>query len=99
VRYRTLGAIEGRERFAAWFEPDHFSVERTAPFFVRRFTGMDWAIVTPDRTAVWDGETLRFAPGGGKASVPADDALEDVWRAYFSSIFNPARLKISMMKS
>ena len=31
--------------------------------------------------------------------MPADDALEATWRTYFSSIFNPARLKVAMMKS
>ena len=29
------------DRFAAWFEPDHYVLERTAPFFVRRFAGMN----------------------------------------------------------
>jgi probable DNA metabolism protein len=98
IRFKTVKS-EGRERFAAWFEPEHYVLERIAPFFVRRFTGMDWVIVTPYRTAAWDGEILRFGPGGTRADVPADDALEDVWRTYFSSIFNPARLKVAMMKS
>jgi uracil-DNA glycosylase family protein len=66
---------------------------------VRRFTGMIWAIVTPYRSAYWDGETLELGPGGHKADVPADDALEPVWKSYFASIFNPARLKVAMMKS
>lgn len=95
VRFKSLES----NRFAAWFEPEHFILERTAPFFVRRFSGMDWAIVTPYRSAFWDKTNLHFGPGGSKADVPAEDALEDVWRTYFSSIFNPARLKISMMKS
>jgi DNA polymerase len=99
VRFRTLSSITGRERFAAWFEPEHYILERTAPFFVRRFAGMDWAIVTPYRSAAWDGESLSFGPGGSKADVPAEDALEDAWRTYFSSVFNPARLKVAMMKS
>ncbi|RYG87722.1 MAG: DUF4130 domain-containing protein, partial [Alphaproteobacteria bacterium] len=99
IRFKALESHTDRERYAAWFEPEHYVLERTAPFFVRRFTGMDWAIVTPYRSAFWNGDNLSFGPGGSKADVPADDALEDVWRTYFSSIFNPARLKISMMKS
>lgn len=99
LRFRTLEAESGRERFAAWFEPEHFVLERTAPFFVRRFAGMDWAIVTPYRSAFWDGTELRFGPGGSKADVPAEDALEESWKTYFASIFNPARLKVGMMKS
>jgi len=99
VRFRQVMDAEGTERFAAWFEPDHYIVERTAPFFVRRFAGMNWAIVTPYRSAFWDGEALRFGPGGRKADVPSGDALEGVWTTYFASIFNPARLKVAMMKS
>ncbi|RUT34729.1 DUF4130 domain-containing protein [Arsenicitalea aurantiaca] len=98
VRFREIVSAEG-ERFAAWFEPDHFILERTAPFFVRRFSGMVWAIVTPYASAFWDRQDLIFGPGGNKADVPSEDAMEDAWRTYFASIFNPARLKVSMMKS
>ncbi|EWY39641.1 DNA polymerase [Skermanella stibiiresistens SB22] len=94
VRFR-----EREGHYLAWFEPDHFIVERAAPFFARRFANMDWSILTPDRSVHWDGETLHFTPGASKADVPDDDALEDYWRSYYSSIFNPARLKIEAMKS
>jgi uracil-DNA glycosylase len=99
VRFKSIVDDSGLERFAAWFEPEHFILERTAPFFVRRFTGMMWAVVTPYRSAYWDGEELIFGDGGTRADVPAEDALESAWRTYFSSIFNPARLKVAMMKS
>lgn len=99
VRFKEIVDDSGRERFVAWFEPEHFVLERTAPFFARRFAGMLWGIVTPYRSAFWDGETLEFGPGGRKGDVPADDALEPVWKSYFASIFNPARLKVTMMKS
>ncbi len=99
VRFKSIVDDSGVERFAAWFEPEHYVLERVAPFFVRRFTGMSWAVVTPYRSAYWDGETLEFGAGGQKVDVPANDALEPVWKSYFASIFNPARLKVSMMKS
>ena len=103
VRFRKVG--EGtcpdggdREAYAAWFEPEHRIVELAAPFFVRRFTGMDWAILTPDRSAKWEAGKLTFGPGGSRDQVPAQDAVEDQWRTYFASIFNPARLKVAAMK-
>jgi probable DNA metabolism protein len=99
VRFRAVADESGAERYAAWFEPEHFTLERTAPFFARRFDGMDWAIVTPYRSALWDRENLTFGPGGSKRDVPPEDAVEDDWKTYFGSIFNPARLKVSMMKS
>lgn len=99
VRFKSIVDDSGIERFAAWFEPDHYVVERVAPFFVRRFAGMLWAIVTPCRSAFWDGGELVYGEGGAKSDVPAEDALEGAWQTYFSSIFNPARLKVAMMKS
>ena len=99
VRFKSIVDDSGLERYAAWFEPEHYTLERTAPFFVRRFDGMSWAIITPYAAAYWDGESLAFGPGGIKTDVPKDDAVEADWKTYFSSIFNPARLKVAMMKS
>ena len=99
VRFKSIVDDSGLERFAAWFEPEHYSLEMTAPFFVRRFDGMMWAIITPYASTYWDGENLLFGPGGQRSDVPQDDAVEGDWKTYFASIFNPARLKVSMMKS
>jgi uracil-DNA glycosylase len=100
VRFRRTGKDEatGREQFVAWFEPEHPVVRLAAPFFEKRFAGMDWSILTPDECVHWDGERLHFTPGVPRSAAPNDDALEDLWRAYFKSIFNPARLKVKMMQ-
>ena len=66
VRFRKIGE-GGDEHYVAWFEPEHFIVERNAPFFVRRFTGMRWSILTPYRCAHWDTAELTFTPGADKA--------------------------------
>lgn len=97
VRFRRT-EDEGAEHFIAWFEPQHFIVERVGPFFAQRFAGMLWSILTPDRSAHWDGERLSFGPGTETSQVPSEDALADVWRRYYASIFNPARLKLKTMK-
>jgi len=100
VRFRRLGEDEaGRESFAAWFEPDHRILRITAPFFQRRFYGMDWAIVTPDARAIWQAETLSYGLGGTKDEVPDSDVVEDQWRTYYGAIFNPARVKIEAMRA
>lgn len=96
VRFREVAGPEGAV-FIAWFEPSHDIVARVAPFFVRRFTGMRWSILTPLRSAHWDGKTLRLDAGANKADAPNGDALEDLWRTYFANIFNPARLKVRAM--
>ena len=97
VRFRKIGTEDG-ERFVAWFEPSHFIVERNAAFFVRRFTGMRWTILTPSASADWDGERLAIGPGASKGDAPAEDATEELWQTYFKGIFNPARLKVQAMQ-
>lgn len=99
VRFRRLGEEGGRESFAAWFEPDHRILRLTAPFFQRRFYGMDWAILTPDARAIWHDETLAYGPGGARNEVPESDVVEDQWRIYYGAIFNPARVKIDAMRA
>jgi DNA polymerase len=98
LRFREV-TEDGVARYVAWFEPDHYIVEANAAFFIRRFATMTWSILTPYRSAHWNGAALRLGAGAQPADVPDDDALEAYWRAYFSSIFNPARLKVSAMTS
>ncbi len=97
VRFRELDG-QARRRFAAWFEPDHPVTEAASPFFARRFGDMDWAIATPDITAIFQNGTLRFEPTADTAPPPADGA-EELWRVYYRSIFNPARLNPRAMES
>jgi probable DNA metabolism protein len=98
VRFREAAGTEPRA-FVAWFEPEHHIVEANAPFFVRRFTNFPWAILTPERSAYWNMHELTFGPGAHRSDAPADDAAEDLWRRYYASIFNPARLKAKTMQA
>jgi DNA polymerase len=99
VRFRALDEGDPRGPLhVAWFEPEHHIVEATAPFFARRFTNMRWAILTPERSVHWDGEQLAFGPGARRDQAPPADAGEALWLTYYRSIFNPARLKLAMMK-
>lgn len=81
---------EDQARFAAWFEPDHYTLERTAPFFARRFGAMQWAVLTPYRSVAWDGARLVFGAGTRKQDAPRPRAGEEAWRSYFAAIFRPA---------
>ena len=97
VRFRLVEGVEP-ETFMAWFEPAHRVTEAVAPFFARRFTAMNWSILTPDACVAWDGETLKVSEGADPADAPREDAQEDLWRTYYASIFNPARLNPRMMQ-
>jgi DNA polymerase len=98
VRFRKV-ADEGGEEFVAWYRPDHLIVERASPFFVSRFGAMRWAILTPDASAYWDMHELRFGPGVPQPQAPGEDQLEDLWRAYYASTFNPARVNPKLMRA
>jgi uracil-DNA glycosylase len=97
VRFREVEQPDGSMRFIAFFEPDHHIVRHTAGFFVRRFSNMRWSILTPELSIHWDGETLTEGPGATRAEAPGGDPLEAMWKTYYASIFNPARLKVGAM--
>lgn len=94
IRFRELD-----DRMVAWFEPEHHIVRYNAGFFIRRFANMAWSILTPDLSIHWDGETLTEGPGAVKGDVPDGDPVEEVWKTYYASIFNPARVKVGAMLS
>ena len=96
LRFREVGTGEAK-RFVAWFEPDHHIVRANAGFFVDRFASMRWSILTPELSLHWDGTALREGPGAKRADAPSGDPLEESWRTYYASIFNPARVKIGAM--
>lgn len=104
VRFRQVEDDFG-ERWVAWFEPAHRVLQKTAPFFQRRFTTMRWTILTPDGTADWvpasagrtSGE-LSFGPPATRDMGPQEDEVEAFWQTYYASTFNPARLKTKTMQ-
>ena len=96
VRFRQVG-IGDEEQYIAWHRPDHRVLPLVAPFFQRRFSVMRWSILTPDASVAWDGGQLQFGPGVAAGTVSAD-STEELWLAYYSATFNPARIKVKMMK-
>lgn len=105
VRFRRIDTQDGDAesdveavRHVAWFEPGHHVLEAAAPFFARRFATMRWAILTPRASVEWDGVSLALGPGASREEAPPADAGEALWLAYYRSIFNPARVKVAMMK-
>ena len=96
---RSDGSLRaGRRRFGAWFEPEHPTLELSAPHFARRFADMDWTIATPEMAAVFEDGTLRLTEDGPHAPPP-EDATRALWDTYYANIFNPARLKVHAMRA
>lgn len=90
-------AGSGRERFVAWHEPDHRVLRLAVPFFVERFSTLDWAILTPDGSAVFDGREVRFGPPPARPPRDLEDDLEGLWCSYYAAVFNPNRVKVAAM--
>jgi uracil-DNA glycosylase len=58
---------------------------------------MRWTILTPEVSLDWDGQRLAEGPGAKREDAPDGDPLEETWKTYYASIFNPARLKVGAM--
>ncbi len=97
VRFRRVEKEEAEE-FVAWHRPDHLIVRHVAPFFADRFAPMRWTILTPDASVAWDQKRLTYGPGVNASAAPDQDPLEEMWKTYYASIFNPARLNVSAMQ-
>ncbi|MBT2185454.1 UdgX family uracil-DNA binding protein [Sphingobium nicotianae] len=97
LRFREVRGDDGDSHYVAWFEPDHHILRASAAFFVDRFADMHWSILTPDGSLHWDKEMLREGPPAQRSDAPPGDPIEELWRSYYASIFNPARLKVGAM--
>ena len=91
LRFRPVEDDEhpGSPLHVAWFEPAHHIMEAAAPWFVRRFAQMRWAILTPERSVRWDGQQLHYGPGADHCDAPPADSGEQLWLTYYHAIFTP----------
>jgi len=96
LRFRKQ-PVDGRPVFMSWFEPQHFILHRAVPFFVDRFSSMEWFIATPIGTAAWNGSELVYGPPGERPPSCADAVLDETWLTYYRTTFNPARLRLKAM--
>ena len=96
VRFRLVEG-EAEETYVAWFEPPHRVALAGAEYFVRRMANLRFSILTPDVAVHWDGKMLTTSEGLDRSAAPTEDHLEDFWRTYYASVFNPARLNPKVM--
>lgn len=98
VRFNET-TIEGKEFFVAFYQPDHHILKANAPFFIDRFSVMNWAIFTPYAVMAWNQEKLFYNEQKFEKPKTPTDPFVDLWKTYFSNIFNPSRLKVKAMKN
>jgi DNA polymerase len=105
VRFRRVSsanpATPGEEAYVAWYQPDHHILPLAAPFFAERFAVMRWSILTPEASIHWNpaAKAIQFARGLSREAAPQSDELEDLWRTYYGSIYNPARTNLQAMRN
>lgn len=101
VRFQPCKA-EGAPDFVAWFEPAHDILASASNHFAERLGKHSWLIATPRDGVLWDGQHLRHErhcpePWQRWVQQPEDDG-QVLWRAYYGSTFNPARLNRTVMQ-
>ena len=100
VRFRRVGD-EQSDRYVAWYEPDHDVAALVAPHFAERYGTTQWSLFTPYATVHWSGTELSYDGGVSAAAFPvndSDEAVERLWRTYYASAFNPARLNEAKLR-
>lgn len=98
VRFRKVSHGD-EDHYIAWYTPAHRTLDANAEFFTDRFGGMRWSILTPSSSMHWDLQELRYGPGVLRSAAPGEDELEELWRTYYKSIYDPARLNINAMRA
>lgn len=98
VRFRRTEDERG-EQFVAWYEPEHHTLDANGKFFLDRFGEMRWAILTPTASLIWNLKELQIGPGVTRSHAPQEDEMEELWRLYYCTIFNPARRKLAAMRA
>lgn len=98
VRFREIQKND-QTIYVAWHRPDHHVLKFSAPFFTDRFNGMNWIIFTEELSMSWMDNQLTYGAGLSQKEAESFDATEELWKTYYGSIFNPARIKIQAMKN
>lgn len=98
VRFKKVSAND-HEQYVAWHNPEHLIVRPASHFFVKRFGDKPWSIYTPDESAHWNLEKLSFGPGKAQHEFQLTDSWDELWKTYYSSIYNPARLNLKAMRN
>ncbi len=88
LRFRALPPdASGRPRQMAWFEPAHHVVETVAPWYAKRTPEADWVVLTPERSAEWKAQELRYCHGMPRTALPPTEAREAAWLAAWHGVF------------
>ncbi|MGK9066849.1 TIGR03915 family putative DNA repair protein [Stutzerimonas chloritidismutans] len=102
LRFMPREEPDGPEH-VAWFEPAHDVLPWAAEHFTHRMGRLTWLIASPEDGVCWDGAQLHYnrpcPPSWRALAQGASDPGGAMWKTYYESTFNPARLNRSVMES
>jgi uracil-DNA glycosylase len=94
--------LDTAPQFVAWHEPAHDILHSASEHFIGRMGLQRWMIATPQDGVFYDGSQLiyqRQCPlEWQQLAQQIEDPHADLWLAYYSHIFNPARLNPKVMQ-
>jgi len=102
VRFSPSGSDSAPD-YVAWFEPAHDILFSAAPHFAERMGLHSWLIATPEDAVLWDGMNMHYANpcplAWRQLAQGVQDPGAELWKTYYESTFNPARLNRQVMQS
>ena len=102
LRFSPSG-VDSAPDYVAWFEPAHDILLSAAPHFAERMGLHTWLIATPEDAVLWDGATLHHARpyplAWRQLAQSANDPGAELWKTYYESTFNPARLNREVLQN
>jgi len=95
-------AEQAQPQYVAWHEPAHDILASASEHFIGRMGRHRWLIATPRDGVYYDGQVLihhrRCPAAWQQLAQGVQDPGGEMWLAYYSHIFNPARLNPKVMQ-
>ena len=102
LRFVERPAEDEGPAYVAWHEPAHDILQRASEHFIGRMGRQRWLIATPRDGVFYDGSTLHYErpcpPKWRELAKGQGDDTHALWRAYYTHIFNPARVNPAIMQ-
>ena len=98
-QFRCIETASGEERFIAWFEPEHHILDAVARFSSSVSVASTGRFSRREAASIGTVSSLIVGPPAAACDAPDEDALEPVWRSYYESVFNAARVNPKAMRA
>jgi DNA polymerase len=98
LRFQESPGKDEQPVLMAWFDPEHDVLAPLADYFEKRLGRARWMIASPGGLARHDGDGVVFDLTAAIAPPRGADDTEALWRAYYRSIFNPARVNLDLTR-